>query len=114
MDNDIENEKHQKIIDDAIEKAKTDPVNVISSGALNNMDILNDIQIMLTIEVGRTHIKIKDLLNLSKDSVINLNKNAGDPVDIIANGKLISKGVIVSVNGKYCVKLTSIPEIKQD
>ena len=73
-----------------------------------DMDFLNDVQIVLTIEVGRTQIKIRDLLNLSKDSIVELNKNAGEPVDIYANGKLISQGNIISSNGKYCVRLTSI------
>lgn len=75
---------------------------------INKMDLLNDVQVSLTIEVGRAQIKIRDLLNLSKDSIIDLNKNAGDPVDIYANGKLISRGNIVTANGKYCVRLTSV------
>jgi flagellar motor switch protein FliN/FliY len=79
----------------------------------SRMGILNEIKIVVTIEIGRTSLKIKDLLNLSKDSVIDLNKNAGEPVDIYANGKLISKGTIITVNGKYCVKLTSMPNVSQ-
>ncbi len=74
------------------------------------MDFLNDVPITLTIEVGRTQIKIRDLLNLSKDSIVDLNKGAGEPVDIFANGKLISKGNIITANGKYCVRLTSIAQ----
>lgn len=74
----------------------------------NDMSFLNDVQISITIEVGRSTIKIKDLLNLSKDSIIELNKTSGDPVDIYANGKLIAKGNIISANGKYCVRLMSI------
>jgi flagellar motor switch protein FliN/FliY len=76
----------------------------------NKMGILNEVNIVLTIEVGRAQIKIKDLLSLTKDSVIDLNKSAGDPVDVYANGKLISQGNIITVNGKYCVRLTAIPE----
>lgn len=76
----------------------------------NKLGILNDVSILLTIEIGRAQIKIKDLLNLTKDSVIDLNKMAGEPVDVYANGKLISKGNIITANGKYCVRLTSIPE----
>lgn len=84
----------------------------IVSKLLDGKDIgfLNDVQITLVIEVGRTQIKIRDLLNLTKDSIIDLNKNAGDPVDIYANGKLISRGIITNVNGKYCVKLISVTE----
>lgn len=85
-----------------------------SSGAFdaNKLGILDDVKIVLTIEIGRTQIKIKDLLNLTKDSVLDLNKNAGEPVDILANGKIIAKGMIVTVNGKYSVKLTSMPNVK--
>lgn len=79
----------------------------------NSLGILNDVTISLTIEVGRAQIKIRDLLNLSKGSVIELNKAAGDPVDIYANGKLISIGNIITANGKYCVRLISIPESSQ-
>ncbi len=76
----------------------------------NKLGILSDVSILLTIEVGRTHIKIRDLLNLTKGSVLELDKLAGDPVDVYANGKLISTGNIITANGKYCVRLTSIPE----
>lgn len=76
----------------------------------SKLGILNDVSIVLTIEIGRAQIKIRDLLNLTKDSIIDLNKLAGEPVDVYANGKLISKGNIITANGKYCVRLTSIPE----
>lgn len=76
----------------------------------SKLGILSDVSIVLTIEIGRAQIKIRDLLNLTKDSIIDLNKLAGEPVDIYANGKLISKGNIITANGKYCVRLTSIPD----
>lgn len=81
--------------------------NLFDPGKLN---ILNDVSILLTIEIGRAQIKIRDLLNLAKGSVIELNKLAGDPVDVYANGKLVSIGNIITANGKYCVRLTSIPD----
>lgn len=87
----------------------TNSLHALDPGKLN---ILNEVSISLTIEVGRAQIKIRDLLNLTKDSIIDLNKMAGEPVDIYANGKLLCKGVIVTANGKYCVRLTSMPEIK--
>ena len=76
----------------------------------NNLGVLNDVSIALTIEIGRAQIKIRDLLNLTKGSIIELNKMAGEPVDIYANGKLISTGTIITTNGKYCVRVMSIPE----
>ena len=80
---------------------------------INKIDILNDVYIALSIEVGRTHIKIRDLLSLSKGSVIELDKLAGEPVDIYANGKLISRGNIITANGKYCVRLMSPTELSK-
>lgn len=77
------------------------------------LGVLNDVSLLVTIEIGRTQIKIRDLLNLSKGSIIELNKAAGEPVDIYANGKLISTGNIITANGKYCVRLSSIPESSQ-
>ncbi len=75
---------------------------------ISKFGILNDVSILITIEVGRTQIKIRDLLNLTKDSILDLNKLAGEPVDIYANGKLIAKGNIITANGKYCVRLISL------
>jgi flagellar motor switch protein FliN/FliY len=79
---------------------------------VNKLGILNDVYVVLTIEVGRSHIKIRELLNLKKGSIIELDKLAGEPVDIYANGKLISKGNIILANGKYCVRLISINDKK--
>ena len=76
----------------------------------SNLGILNDVSINLTIEIGRAQMKIRDLLSLSKDSIIDLNKSAGEPVDIYANGRLIAKGNIITANGKYCVRLTSVSD----
>jgi len=80
---------------------------------VSKLGILNDVAIVLTIEIGRTQIKIRDLLNLTKDSILDLNKQAGEPVDIYANGKLIAKGNIITANGKYCVRLVTICEQPQ-
>src|SRR5579883_2908607 len=74
----------------------------------NNLGVLNNVSITLTIEIGRAQIKIRDLLKLSKGSIVELNKSAGEPVDIYANGKLIAMGNIITANGKYCVRITSI------
>jgi flagellar motor switch protein FliN/FliY len=76
------------------------------------MDILHDVSVTITIEIGRAKIKIKDLLELTKGSVIELDKMAGEPVDVYANGKLIAVGNIIKSNEKYCVKLLSIHNAK--
>jgi len=80
----------------------------------SRIDILNDVSVTITIEIGRATLKIRDLLNLTKGSVLELNKLAGDPVDVYANGKLIAIGNIITANGKYCVKLLSTLENREE
>jgi flagellar motor switch protein FliN/FliY len=70
-----------------------------------HIDILNDVVMDITVEIGRAKMKISDLLNLKKGSVIELAQTADEPLHIFANEKLIAKGVIISANGKYCVKI---------
>ncbi|MCW5588192.1 MAG: flagellar motor switch protein FliN [Legionellales bacterium] len=83
---------------------------VLSADELQNLniDMFLDVNMTLSAEVGRTRIKLKDLLSLSKGSVVELNKLSGDPIDIMANGKLIAYGEVVSVGGKYGIRITSI------
>ncbi|MGQ3892735.1 FliM/FliN family flagellar motor switch protein [Legionella sp. CNM-4043-24] len=71
-----------------------------------HIDILNDVVMDITVEIGRAKMKISELLNLKKGSIIELAQGADEPLHIFANEKLIAKGVIISANGKYCVKIT--------
>jgi len=74
----------------------------------DKMNLLNDVTVQLTIEVGRAKLTIRDLLALKKDSILELDKASGDPVDIYVNGRLIAKGNIINANGKYCVRLINV------
>ncbi len=83
----------------------------IDEGLLSHvkkMGILDDVSISLKVEIGRAQIKIKDLLSLTKGSVVELNKLAGEPVDIYANGKIIATGTIIMANDKYGIRFSSI------
>ena len=71
----------------------------------NQNELLNDITMDLTVEIGRAKIKISELLNLSKGTVIQLDQQADDPLHIYANDKLIAKGHIISANGKYSIRV---------
>lgn len=71
-----------------------------------HIDILNDVVMDITVEIGRAKMKISELLNLKKGSVIELAQSAEEPLQIFANDKLIAKGVIISSSGKYCIKIT--------
>ena len=72
------------------------------------MEFILDIPLEITVELGRTHMVINDLLKLGQGSVIELAKLAGETLEIRANQRLIAKGEVVEVNEKYGVRLTEI------
>lgn len=71
-----------------------------------HIDILNDVVMEISVEIGRTKMKISELLNLKRGTVIELAQGTDEPLHIYANDKMIAKGVIISANGKYCIKIT--------
>lgn len=74
----------------------------------NNLNLLMDIPLKVTVELGRTHKQIKDILELSQGSIIELDKLAGEPVDILVNNKLIAKGEVVVIDENFGVRVTDI------
>jgi flagellar motor switch protein FliN/FliY len=78
------------------------------AGGGENLDFLLDIPLEITIELGRTRMLINDLLKLGQGAVIELSKEAGDTLEILANNRLIAKGDVVVVNKKYGVRLTEV------
>ena len=79
-----------------------------NSAAVNNLRVLENIEVKLTVEVGNTEIKIKDLLRLNEGSVVELDRLAGDPLDILANGTRIAKGEVVMVGEKFGIRFTEV------
>ena len=73
-----------------------------------NLDLLLDIPLEITAELGRTRMIVNDLLQLGQGSVIELNKLAGEPLEILVNHKLIARGEVVVVNEKFGIRLTDI------
>ena len=73
-----------------------------------NLDLVRDIQVMLTVELGRTDMLIQDILELTPGKVIELDRLAGEPLDILVNGKLLAKGEVVVVDENFGVRITSI------
>jgi len=73
-----------------------------------NMRLLENIDVALTVEVGKAEIKIRDLLRLNEGSVIELDRLAGDPLDILANGTMIAKGEVVMVGERFGIRFTEI------
>lgn len=76
--------------------------------ARNDIDLILDIPVQLTVELGRTRIPIKHILQLAQGSVIELDALAGEPMDVLVNGCLIAQGEVVVVNDKFGVRLTDV------
>lgn len=75
---------------------------------MNELDMILDIPVQLTVELGRTKITIKNLLQLAHGSVVELEALAGEPMDVLVNGTLIAQGEVVVVNDKFGIRLTDI------
>lgn len=93
-----------------IKKAKypyLEPVKAINA-ASTSMSCLEDIQIEISMELGQSSIKLKDVLGLARGSVIKLNKAAGDEVDLVMNNQRFAKGEVVVINDSFGVRIVSI------
>lgn len=77
-------------------------------GMMNELDMILDIPVQLSVELGRTKITIKNLLQLAHGSVVELDAMAGEPMDVLVNGTLIAQGEVVVVNDKFGIRLTDI------
>ena len=99
---------------EAAEKQAADQQNAASSAAggskvsAENLRVLENIEVQMTVEVGNTEIRIRDLLRLNEGSVVELDRLAGDPLDILVNGTMIAKGEIVMVGERFGVRFTEI------
>lgn len=73
-----------------------------------NLDVILDVPVTLSMEVGRTRIPIRNLLQLNQGSVVELDRAAGEPLDVYVNGTLIAHGEVVVVNEKFGIRLTDV------
>ncbi len=78
------------------------------AGMMNELEMILDIPVQITVELGRTKITIKNLLQLAHGSVVELEAMAGEPMDVLVNGTLIAQGEVVVVNDKFGIRLTDI------
>ena len=79
-----------------------------TAAAGNDINMILDIPVQLTVELGRTRIPIKHILQLAQGSVVELETLAGEPMDVLVNGYLIAQGEVVVVNDKFGIRLTDI------
>jgi flagellar motor switch protein FliN len=78
-----------------------------------NLDVILDVPVTLSMEIGRTQINIRNLLQLNQGSVVELDRFAGEPLDVLVNGTLIAHGEVVVVNDKFGIRLTDIISLSE-
>jgi len=96
--------------------SNTDPVSpelpdfsgTLADDPANGIELLNDVELDVKIELGRTEMEVENILRLTNGSVIELDKLAGDPVDIMVNEKLVARGEVLVINDNFCVRINEI------
>jgi flagellar motor switch protein FliN/FliY len=83
------------------------PTEATDKGQINT-DVLQNIPVTLSIEVGRAQIKIRDLMRLTQGSVVELDRIAGEPLDLLVNNTVVAQGEVVLVNDRYGIRLTRV------
>lgn len=73
-----------------------------------NIDLIMDVPLEVTVELGRTHKSISDILEFSPGTIIELNKIAGEPIDVLVNGKFVAKGEVVVIEESFGIRITEI------
>ncbi|MCE2571508.1 flagellar motor switch protein FliN [Motilimonas eburnea] len=91
-----------------LEQFDSDDGPSISSEEKRRLDAIMDIPVTISMEVGRSHISIRNLLQLNQGSVVELDRVAGEPLDVLVNGTLIAHGEVVVVNDKFGIRLTDV------
>jgi len=91
----------------AFDEKQRDPETANQTGD-TNLDVILDIPVTLSMEIGRTRVSIQDLLQLTKGSVVELDRMAGEPLDVLVNGTLVARGEVVVVNDKFGVRLNDV------
>ena len=94
--------------DVSLEQLAEDAPGAQGFDAMVSADVLQSVPVTLSVEVGRTRLKIRDLLRLKQGSVIELERNAGEPLDLLVNNTVVAQGEVVLVNDRYGVRLTRI------
>jgi len=98
-----------EIRDDAGEGGE-DPAATIAAATApaSNLDLLGDVELDVTVELGRTRMLVEDVLRLTDGSVVELDKLAGDPVDVYVNGRHVARGEVLVLSDNFCIRINEI------
>jgi len=98
-----------------VDDIQQDITTAVGSGdAQGGIDMLGDVDLDVTIELGRTEMLVEDVLRLASGSVVELNKLAGDPVDVYVNNRLVARGEVLVLNDNFCIRISEILADVQD
>lgn len=91
-----------------VKEELTSNVQVTQNDEIEKLDLILDIPVSITVEIGRTKMSIRNLLQLNQGGIVALDRLAGDPLDVLVNGTLVAHGEVVVINDKFGVRLTDI------
>ncbi|MBC7475413.1 MAG: flagellar motor switch protein FliN [Candidatus Sericytochromatia bacterium] len=78
------------------------------TGVLGNLELVKDVKMNVTVELGRTNLPLKEVLQLGENSVIKLDRLAGESIDLLVNGRLIARGEVVVIGNNFGIKITEV------
>src|SRR4051812_13633478 len=87
---------------------------VVQDAQVSNIDLLKDVELNVKIELGRSRMLVEDVLKLAEGSVVELDKLAGDPVDVFVNERLVARGEVLVLNDNFCVRVNEIVAVAKE
>ena len=105
-----EEEEDKTVTVQPVQFASFEDLDQVQGPPNQNLNILLDVKLQLTVELGKTELPIKKVLELTKGSIVTLNKAAGEPVELYANGKLIAYGEVVVIEDNFGLRITHITD----
>ena len=104
------NDEDKTVTVQPVQFASFEDLDQVQGPPNQNLNILLDVKLQLTVELGKTELPIKKVLELTKGSIVTLNKAAGEPVELYANGKLIAYGEVVVIEDNFGLRITHITD----
>jgi flagellar motor switch protein FliN len=104
------NEMRESVDDGAASTEAASPPGAVAGGGGGDggIELLSDVDLEVAIELGRTEMLVEDVLKLGQGSVVELDKLAGDPVDVHVNGRLVARGEVLVLNDNFCIRISEI------
>jgi len=110
INNNVQQQPQEEVV---VQKPQFAPLQVSNGGEQNNLDLILDVPLELSVVLGKTKKSIKEVLALNPGSIVELNKFAEEPLEIYANGKLIAQGEVVVINENFGIRITSIKSTRE-